>query len=235
MPRGLSLADFKAVLFDVDGTLMDTLPALIKGLGDSYEQFNGVRPTDEQMQATLGIPLRTQMRMFTDRPVSDEELQQRVDYTIGRFEFHSHLEKEFAPAVQVLELSIGSGLKTALVTSKNAQEVSLFRRRVPWFASVDTIICASDVTHPKPDPESALLACERLAVSPEDAVFIGDSIFDMQCANAAGTKRVAVGYGSGNKQALLGEKPDLFFEKPDELLAWAKESIFKIPCLEGKN
>ncbi len=56
----------------------------------------------------------------------------------------------------------------------------------------------------------------------------------MQCAKAAGIKKVAVGYGSGNKQALQTERPDRFFESPEDLLEWAKESIFRTPCLEGK-
>ena len=235
MPQGLSLADFQAVLFDVDGTLVDTLPALIKGLGDSYEHFNQVRPSDGQIQATIGLPLRKQMRMFTDKEVTESELEERMNYTVSRFEAYSDLEKEFAPAVKTLQLVIQSGRKTALVTSKSALEVSLFRKRFSWFASVDTIICSSDVTHPKPDPESVQLACQQLGVSPQQAVYIGDAVFDMQSASKAGASAVAVGYGSGTRQALLDEHPQLFFETPDALLAWAKESIYTTSCFEGRT
>jgi HAD superfamily hydrolase (TIGR01549 family) len=235
MPRGLSLADFKAVLFDVDGTLVDTLPALIRGLGDSYEHFNGVRPSDDQIQATIGLPLRKQMRMFTTAVLSDAQVDQRSDYTIERFEDHSHLEREFTASVEMLRLTLKEGFKTALVTSKSAQEIALFEKRCPWFLDVHTVVCASDVQHPKPDPESALLACERLGVAPHEAVMIGDSIFDMRCARSAGVASVAVGYGSGSKEALLAEDPDLYFDSAEELLAWAQQTALIPPCLESQK
>lgn len=235
MPKGLSLADFQAVLFDVDGTLVDTLPALIPGLGDSYEHFNGVRPSDEDIQATIGLPLAQQMQMHTDRKLSSEEVDERIRYTVSRYEVHSHLEKEFQPAIEVLDLVRLNGRKTALVTSKNALEVSLFRKRYSWFENVDTIICASDVQHPKPDPESALLACEKLGVLPSEAVYIGDSVFDMQCAKNAGIPTVALAYGSGKRQALQSENPDVLFDTPADLLNWAKETIYLTPCLEGRR
>src|SRR5437868_15551795 len=109
-----------------------------------------------------------------------------MNYTVSRLEAYSDLEKEFAPAVKTLQLVIQSGRKTALVTSKSASEVSLLRKRFSWFASVGTIICSSDVTHPKPDPESVPLACEHLGVSPDEAVYSGDSVFDLQCAHNGG-------------------------------------------------
>jgi HAD superfamily hydrolase (TIGR01549 family) len=235
MPNGLSLADFKAVLFDVDGTLVDTLPAIVRGLGDTYEHFNGSRPSDAEIQATIGLPLTTQMRMFGSEPANAEEIEQRIDFAIHRLQSYAHLEQEYEPAVQTLKLVLQAGKKTALVTSKSRLELSLFAERVHWVQNVDITICASDVKTPKPNPESALLACERLDVSPADAVFIGDSVFDMQCASSAGLSAVAVGYGSGKKQALLDERPGRFFESPEDLLEWAKESIFRTPCLEGKT
>jgi len=232
MPQGLSLSDFKAVFFDVDGTLVDTLPALIKGLGDSYEHFNGVRPSDEEIVATIGTPLRVQMRMFTTQIISDEQLEERMNYTVHRYEAHKDLESEFTPAVDALKLVLQCGFKTALITSKNALEVSLVRQRFGWFENVDTIVCSSDVTHPKPDPESAYLACQRLQIQPQEAVFIGDSVYDLRCAQAAGMPSVGVSYGSGTRDALLKENPAHLFDTPEQLLGWARETIDRIPCLE---
>jgi len=225
MPKGLSLADFKAVLFDVDGTLVDTLPALILGLGDSYQHFNGVRPSDEQIQATIGLPLRKQMRMFTATELSETDVEARSIFTIERFQDHAHLEQEFEASIELLHFVKEHGLKTALVTSKSAPEIANFEKRFSWVQNVDTVVCASDVQHPKPDPESAYLACERLGVRPHQAIFIGDSVFDMQCAHNAGAASIAVAYGSGKKDALLQEKPDLLFDSAEDLLAWAKETV----------
>ncbi len=124
---------------------MDTLPAIVRGLGDTYEHFNGSRPTDEQIQATVGLPLTTQMHMFRSEPVDEEEMERRIKFAIHRFEDYAHLEREYGPAVEVLELVMSAGIKAALVTSKSALEVSLLSERVRWVHNVDTVICASDV------------------------------------------------------------------------------------------
>lgn len=234
MPQGLVLTDFKAVLFDVDGTLVNTLPALIKGLGDAYEHFNGTRPSDEQVKALIGWPLREQMKVFRDTPPSDAELQQMVDYTIDCFEANKDSETEFSGALQALRAVISRGHKTALVTSKSKREVEAFAHRYSWAQTVDTIVCSSDVKNPKPDPESALLACERLGVTPDESVFIGDSVYDMLCAKGAGMKTVAVTYGSGTREALHAEMPDLVLDTPEELLGWVQSTTFGTPCLEKR-
>lgn len=235
MPQGLSLADFKAVLFDIDGTLVNTLPTIILGLGDAYEHFSGVRPADEQILETIGSPLREQMQMYTDAILSPEEIEERVEYTVRCYQNHSELEQEFEPAVGALQWLISCGFKTALVTSKNALEISLFQQRFPWVADVDTVVCASDVQHAKPDPESALLACERLGVRPEEAVFIGDSVFDMLCARRAGNATIAVGYGAGKTAALRSVQPDKWIDTPEELATWVNETILRTPCLEKRT
>jgi HAD superfamily hydrolase (TIGR01549 family) len=234
MPNGLSLADFKAVLFDVDGTLIDSLPAIIKGLGDAFEHFNGFRPSDAEVQGTIGTPLRKQLTLYRDVPPTPEELAHMIEYTIERFEENKHLETEFIAALDTLRLVKRAGLKVALVTSKSDVELRLLLKRFEAGREADATVNATEVTHPKPDPESALLACEKLGVHPFEAVFIGDSIFDMRCARAAGIKAVAVAYGSGEKQALEREKPDLMFDTPEQLFEWANETLLLPSCRERK-
>ena len=79
---------------------------------------------------------------------------------------------------------------------------------------------ASDVVNPKPSPDPALLALERLGVSAESAIMIGDSVFDLRCARGAGLRSGAVLYGAGNKADLLAETPDYVFTTPTDLLDW---------------
>jgi HAD superfamily hydrolase (TIGR01509 family) len=225
MPQGFSLALFDAVLFDVDGTLVDSLEMIIPGLGDAFEKYAGVRPSDSEIQATIGLPLCVQLRRYQDTPPSDEQLIEMIEYTISRYELYADRERLFVPAIETLRLCKQMGLGTALVTSKNDHELALFLNRFPGADSVDVTVCASDVNHPKPAPDSALLALSKLKVSPNRAVFIGDSIYDMRCARAAGVAQVAVGYGSATQLALCAEHPDCFIESPDALLEWAQQSF----------
>ena len=234
MPQRLSLASFQAVLFDVDGTLVDSLAALVGGIGDAFEKYAGVRPPDDEIQSLIGMPLHLQLKLYQNEPPSDEKLSEMIAYTIERFEANKHLERIFEPAIDVLRLAKRCGLKTALVTSKSAPELKLFLKRFPAADAVDTVVCASDVNRPKPDPDSALLACERLGVEPSQAIMIGDSLFDMRCAKSAGVAVVAVGYGAASEDELLAESPDAYFATPEELHAWAEHGFLETTCPERK-
>lgn len=213
-------------MFDIDGTLLDTLQPLVRGLADTYEHFGVERPSDEAILATLGTPLRVQLTMFGLGEVDPDSLRQRIDYAIDRFEEHAHLEKEIAPALEAFRLVHESGIPICLVTSKSAKELELLLTRFPAGKWADATVCSSDVTHPKPHGESVELACRRLGVRPEEAVLVGDSVFDIQCARNGGAASLAVSYGASPEPALAAERPDLLLSSPEALLAWVQETIF---------
>jgi len=153
---------------------------------------------------------------------------------MSRFEEYKDRERVFPAAIETLKLVHRCGIKTAFVTSKSAPELALFLNRFPAADAVDTMVCASDVVHPKPHPESALLACERLGVSPEHAFLVGDSIYDLRCAKAAGCTPIAVAYGSTPLPTLASEDPAALFETPEDLLAWTEQGLLQATCPERK-
>lgn len=235
VPLADSSPGIRAVLFDVDGTLVDTLPALIPGLGDAFERYAGFRPSDDSIRGIIGMPLTTQMKMFQLHEPSEERLNEMVAFAISRFDAYKDLEHPFAPAIQALIRLSHDGYLIGLVTSKSRVELESFLDRFEASAFVDVAICSSDVEKPKPHADCALLACERLAVQPHEAVLVGDSIFDMKCAKRAGlAAAIAVTYGAGDKTALLAENPDLVFETPDALHEWATHQS-QTPCLDGRS
>lgn len=220
------------MLFDVDGTLVDSLDLIVKGLGDTVETFIGRRPSEEEIRRLIGIPLRKQLRMYGVETISRERIEEMNAYAIQRFEDLKDSERLFLPAIEALRVSYESGMKTAIVTSKSSQELGPFLKRFPGASYLHTTVCSTDVLHPKPEPESALLACKRLGVRPEDAVFIGDSVYDLRCARAAGMANVAVAYGSGHRDALYAESPDLLLDTPEALLDWAEAAFIQPSCRE---
>ncbi len=232
MPQGLSLSNFRAVLFDVDGTLVDSAEMFVRGLGDTYEKYADIRPAREQILALMGVPLSKQLELFQERKPTSEKLEEMIAYAIERYAVYEEHESHFEAAIETLRMCHGQGLRTALVTSKNATELEGFLKRFTGKDFVDTTVCASDVHHPKPAPDSALLACQRLGVQPAEAVFIGDSIYDMRCARSAGTASVAVAYGAAHKDTLQAEQPDLLLETPEELLDWARSAFLEKTCRE---
>lgn len=222
MPTGLPLPDLRAVLFDVDGTLIDSLAAVVPAIAETVQAHLGHLPGDAEVLALIGRPLREQAIVFG----ADEALAPTmVVQMIERMEANSHLERRYDGAVETLALAHARGLSIALVTSKSAPEIVPFLERFSHAEHVDTVVCASDVSQPKPDPESARLACARLGVEPHQAVMIGDSVYDLRCARGAGVMAVAVAYGAGAREALVAESPDLLFDTPEDLLAWAHTAL----------
>lgn len=215
-----------AVLFDLDGTLADTADVLVDGLADTYEEFTGRRPSREEIARVIGMPLSEQLRLF-GMPADDVELLGRArTFALDRFARHADRTRLFEPAARALALCRDHGLRTALVTSRSREELEDFHRRFPGVRA-DAEVGSSDVVRVKPDPESALLACQRLGVEPTRAIFVGDSIFDAQCARGAGMPFLAVGYGAGRRDELLAFAPMAYADRPEDLLALFT-SLFEI-------
>ncbi|HMS57034.1 MAG TPA: HAD family hydrolase [Fimbriimonadaceae bacterium] len=215
----------KAVLFDVDGTLVDSLEMLAHGLGDTYEHYLGYRPNREALTKIMGRSLRSIMSEMRAEGGLDASIEEMSAFTVERYDAKKHLVTEFGPAIEALELCFRGGLGTALVTSKNTPEFESFIHTFRGSPFCTTWVISDHVKNPKPDAESALLACERLGVRPDQAAFIGDSVFDMRCARSAGCYAIAVLYGSGRRDDLLAEQPDLVLETPEDVLRWSETTL----------
>ena len=227
MPTGTLPPDLRAVLFDVDGTLVDSLVPVVLAIADVTEAHLGFRPGDAAVLGLIGVPLAGQLRVFE---APESLIPKMVEEIIERIEANAHLETRHEGAIQTLALAHERGLHVALVTSKSAPEVMAFLERFSHADRVDTVVCASDVLHPKPHPESARLACARLGVEPSQALMVGDAIYDLRCARDAGVFAVAVTYGAGSREALAAERPDLTFDTPEALLAWAHTALPNLKC-----
>jgi pyrophosphatase PpaX len=229
------LESVKAILFDVDGTLIDSIDMVVAGLGDTYEKYSGVRPQDIAIRELIGKPLVDQMHLFGCSPKNNSELEEMMQYTISRYEAHSSLEKEFPHTIDALISCFKAGIKTALVTSRNQQELDELKSSFRGWEFAHEAICASHVTKPKPDPESAVLAMKKLGVKPTETVMIGDSVFDIRCAHGAGLRSGAALYGAGKSEDLLALAPDFVFTHPKDLLDWVSNLIEQQYATEEKH
>ncbi len=225
MRASASTEPVKAILFDIDGTLVNGLSMIVAGLGDAFEKYGSHRPNDAEILALIGIPLSEQMTRFGCCPKDDDEKEEMIQFAIERYQAHIDLETEYTEAVEALKLASTSQINIALVTSRNSQELENLKGSFSAWDFVDTTVCSSDVCKPKPHPESALLALSNLNGEPKDSVFIGDSIFDLKCAKSAGIRCGAVLYGAGRKEDLLAEAPDLIFTTPLDLLEWVQNIV----------
>lgn len=225
MPPAIFPDRIEAVLFDVDGTLVNTVEGAVRGIQDTFVAFGARSFSDEDVRGLMGIPLARQMRIGLGEDMPESVIREAIDYTISRYAVHMAELTLFEPAVAALETCHERGYKTALVTSKNQAEIDHFKLKFRALHCVDTIVCASDVRNPKPSSESGELALARLGADPENAVMIGDSIYDIGCAHSSGIGCVAVSYGATAKDVLQNEQPHVLLETPEALLDWVSTHL----------
>ncbi len=226
MPRFEGKSEFRAVLLDVDGTLVDTIEMIVAGLGDAFEAYLGHRPEDSALKSLIGMPLSVQMNLFGMDALTTSSLEERVRFTMDRYIAHGGKIKSLAGAVRAYEILLDRGVPTALVTSRNREELEWILTLFPLFAATEVTVTASDVQRPKPDAEPALLACRLLGVAPSEACFVGDSIHDVECAQAADVAAIAVASGASTFQELEAHKPDVLLANDTDLLDWVQQTIF---------
>jgi phosphoglycolate phosphatase len=182
----------KAVLIDLDGTLLDTAPDLAAAANRMLADLR-LPPRDVDTIATFigkGVP------MLVRRALGDDHSQyERALALFERYyaEESGQLSRPYPGAREGVEHMRKLGLRLACVTNKPERFTRelLARTRLDF----DVLVCGDHVARKKPDPMAILLACERLAVAPDEALFIGDSDNDVAAAHAAGCPVWCVPYG----------------------------------------
>lgn len=206
---------FSTLLFDLDGTLIDSIDLILRSYRHTMRVHRGEEPPDDIWMEGLGTPLSVQFRRWTDDEV---EIRAMVEtYRTYNLAHHDELVRAYDGVVeQVLRLDAG-GKTLGLVTSKMRGGALKGLRLVGIEAAFDVVVGSDEVTHPKPHPEPVLLALERLGRAPADAVFIGDSRHDIECGRAAGVKTAAVLWGPFDREHLEDLDPDYWLERPADL------------------
>lgn len=182
-----------AVLFDLDGTLIDSVDLIVSSARYAFSDHDGPRPTDEEWITGLGTPLITQFREWARDEGEVARLVAR--YREYQLAHHDTLTRPYTGMRETLDTLRAASYQIGIVTSKlNA----LARRGLSCTGiddCFDCIIGCDDTTKHKPDPEPVFVALERLAIGPSRAVFVGDSPYDMAAGNAAGVYSVGALWG----------------------------------------
>ena len=208
---------YRCALFDIDGTLVDTVELIVRALDHTFRKHLGVQISRDELRRTIGLPLHQQVRLFDHLVdfVPDHRAMEADE--IAYYESHRHLEQVIPEAVEALKEAKRAGMRVALVTSKNRLELETFLPRLNVNGWIDAVVSSSDVARPKPAPDPVLAALKRLQASPSEAIFVGDTIYDIQCAREAGVRVIAVGWGAHPVEVLRAEHPDWLFEEPVQL------------------
>ena len=206
---------FSTLLFDLDGTLIDSIDLILRSYRHTMRIHRGEEPPDDVWLEGLGTPLSVQFRRWT---ADEAEIRAMVEtYREFNLAHHDEMVRPYDGVVEQVLRFDASGKTLGLVTSKMRGGALKGLRLAGIEAAFDVVVGSDEVTHPKPHPEPVLIALERLGRAPAEAVFIGDSRHDLECGRAAGVSTAAVLWGPFDRAHLEDLEPDYWLERPADL------------------
>ena len=215
----------EVVLFDFDGTIVDTMELIYESMRRATGEVLGRELDRETLMANVGQPMPRQMELLADgQPEQAEELLEV--YLRHNEELHEGLIREFPNVGTSLARLRDNGLRLAVVTSKRRFSVERALDSFPDLRDVfDVFVTMEDTMEHKPLPAPLLKGLELLGdVSPERAAYVGDAPFDVTAARDAGVMSVAVSWGAFTAEDLRAAGPDHLFEDLDSAVDFLLEA-----------
>lgn len=210
MPR------FRTVIFDLDGTIADTLPLIYEAFDAAIRPELGRRLSDAEVRAKFGPPDNYILRDMFPADRGAAAFQRYVE-TYERE--HDRLVTAFRGFDEVTKRAAAAGMKLGVVTGKSRQTALFTLDRIGLLPAFDAIYAGDDVARQKPDPEAVFNILRDLAHDPTmPGAFVGDSAADVYAGRAAGLTTIAVTWGVPEHDQLLAAKPDVIVHTPEELL-----------------
>lgn len=201
---------FKYIIFDIDGTMIDTEEAVYYAYQSIIFKKHGRYFTNEELLKGYGVPTPVSLERygFTD---IDTALKDYYQYLIEGFKKCTAFEGIPEVMENLKELNIPMGV----VTSRCQYEIEFDSCLQQFTKYFKTIVASDDTTLHKPNPDPLLLAMDKLNAVPSETLYIGDTVFDRECAKNAGVKFALALWGSNNAENI---NADFFFKKPADLL-----------------
>ncbi|MBV7582845.1 N-acetylmuramic acid 6-phosphate phosphatase MupP [Pseudomonas sp. PDM33] len=211
----------RAVLFDMDGTLLDTAPDFI-AVCQAMLVAHGRAPIDDQrIQDVVSGGARTMVAATFDMDPEAPGFEALRQEFLDRYQEHCAVfTRPYDGMAELLESIEQSRLIWGVVTNKPVRFAAPIMEQLGLAERSAVLVCPDHVTKSKPDPEMLLLACSQLKVDPSEVLFIGDDLRDIESGRAAGTKTAAVRYGyihPDDNPAHWGA--DVIVDHPRDLLA----------------
>ena len=187
---------YKHIVFDIDGTLIDTEYAVINSLIKTITEITGRAPQYESLKFALGITGRNALELLKILDIED---------ALKRW------DKNMKECLQSL---LSRGYILGIVTSKTYQEYYSDFEPLGLADYFSTIVCADDTDEHKPQAAPLVAYLAKAHVSPENALYIGDSIYDIQCANNAGVDSGLVLWSNNVSNPI---RADYYFKTPNDI------------------
>ena len=210
----------RAVLFDLDGTLIDSVPLILSSMRHAFAGHPNP-PGVAEWVALIGTPLDAMIRRWAGDEADVERVKER--YKEHQWAHHDAMVHAFPGVPAMLEALAARGVRMAVVTSKLEPSA---RRSLDFLGlsrHFELVVGLEATGRHKPDPAPVTHAVERLGARPGDAAFVGDSPHDVLAGNAAGVATVATLWGPFSREELARARPRAWAERPGEVVPVLEE------------
>ncbi|MBP1744632.1 MAG: pyrophosphatase [Firmicutes bacterium] len=204
----------KAILFDLDGTLIDTNELIVECFQYALKEHKNLDVPREDVVKTFGEPLVFAMQKYGE---------DNVDDLLNLFRKHQEtrhdiMARECGGVTDGIKELKEDGIKIALVTSKRRPMTERGLNLIDIFKYMDAVVAFEDTEDHKPTGVPALKACELLDVRPEETIMVGDSHNDILCGKDAGCYTCLVSYTALPLEELMSYEPDFIIDRLSELV-----------------
>jgi pyrophosphatase PpaX len=206
---------YRTVIFDLDGTLIDSVELILVSHRHATEAVLGAALPDEVLRAGIGTPLIEQMRSFD--ALRAQELFDT--YRAHNASVHDQYLRPYEGIAELLDRLRAEGVAIGVATSKSRDTVQRAFDLIPIEPLIDAVVTVNDTERHKPHADPVLRALELLDRPAAGACYVGDSPYDLQAAAAAGVDGIAVTWGVFDESALAAENPAAIARTPSDLEA----------------
>lgn len=204
----------ECVLFDLDGTIVNTNELIISSFMHALKENNLPALTREEIIPHMGTTLQQQMSAFSG--LQDTSVLE-LSYRSYNYAHHDELIRSFPHVNETMEGLLSRGIKLGIVTTKIRPTTLKALEMFDLLKYMETIVTVNDVSQAKPHPEPVLTAVANLGVDPARTLMVGDSAVDIQSAKAAGVRVAAVAWSLKGEEMLRKYNPDYIIHDMKDL------------------
>ena len=207
---------YRFFLFDADGTMFDTGELIYNCFLHTCTRLKQNGPSRQEVLSSMGLPLRKQFEKYMG-PIEEglySEIQ--AEYMAYQLKVYKEYLRLFPGIRETLEILKGNGKKLAVVTSRKIQSLTVYLKHTEILELFDALVTPESTLRHKPDAEPALKAMELLGADKKQSIFIGDSVYDIECGSEAGIDTAFVMW-SHNDVNTLQTRPTFCIKRISEL------------------
>lgn len=216
------MGKIKTVLFDLDGTLLDTAEDMAAALNYLRQQHDLPALAVEDIRPHIGYGSRSLLKLAFDVEEGHERYPKLLDDFFNAYDNHLTKYTDLFPEMhEVLSHIEGNNLSWGIVTNKPERFTHVILNELDLSQRSGVVVCGDTLATRKPHPETILHACDKLNVTPKDVIYVGDAKSDVTASKAAGTQSLVALYGYiNNSENPLEWEADGYINRPSDILQW---------------